>query len=93
MKLPPKTKNRFIVSNFLLKSFNRIIPGKWLTDQMWYHYINKNHTLTDYSLVDPLMLHHYMSYYQTLKHVDFEGKVNDEVVYHNVVTCNTASTL
>ena len=33
-----------------------------------------------------------MSYYQTLQHVDFEGKVNDEVVYHNFLTGNTTST-
>ena len=70
-----------------------MIPGKWLTDQMWSHYTNKNHPLSDDSLVETLMLHHYMSYYQTLKHVDFEGKVNDEVVYHNFVTDNTTSTL
>ena len=64
-----------------------------MTDQMHSHYINKNYSISEYSLIDTLMLHHYMSYYQTLQHVDFDGKVNDEVVYHNFVTDNTTSTL
>ena len=70
-----------------------MVQGKLLTAQMWACYINKNHLLSDYPLVDAGMLQHAVSYYPTLRHLDLNGKVNDEGVYHNFVTDNNRSTL
>ena len=53
------------------------VRGKCLMAQMWGHYINKNHPLSNSSLVDAVMLHHSVSYHPTLQHVDLYGKVND----------------
>ena len=65
-KLLPKMHNRFIVNSFCLVSFYRLVWVKWLTAQMWAHYINKNHPLSDASIVDAVMLHH-------------DGSTNDEI--------------
>ena len=67
--------------------------GKKLKDQMWDHYINRNHHISDYSLVDAMMLHHDVSYDPTICHIDLYGKVNDEGVYHNFMTGKNMSTL
>ena len=60
-KLSPKIQNRFIVNSFFLAGFYRLVRGKWLTAQIWGCYINKNHTISDASLVDAMMLHHAVS--------------------------------
>ena len=70
-----------------------MVWGKWLTAQMWACYINKNHPLSDSSLVDYVMLHHSMSYDTTLRNLYLNGKVNDEGVYHHFVTGNNMSTI
>ena len=70
-----------------------MIRGKWLTAQIWDRYINNNHPLSDYSLVDAVMKHHAVSYDQTLRHLDLNGKVNDEGVYNHFLTGNNMSTL
>ena len=56
-------------------------------------YINKNHPISDYSLVRTVMLHHAVSYEPTLWHVYLERKVNDEIFYHHFVTGNNTYTL
>ena len=58
--------------------FPSMVWGKWLTAQMWACYINKNHPLSDSSLVDYVMLHHSMSYDTTLRNLYLNGKVNNE---------------
>ena len=60
-KLLPKTKNRFIVDSFCFASLYCLVWGKWLTDQMWACYINRNNPIADASLVDAVMLHHAVS--------------------------------
>ena len=60
-KLLPKTHNWFIVDSFCLAGLDRLVQGKWLAAQMWARYINKNHPLSDASLVDAAMLHHAVS--------------------------------
>ena len=60
-----------------------MVHGKWLTSQMWYHHINKDHILSDSPLVDDEMLHHAVSYEPTLWYVDLYGKVNREGVYQH----------
>ena len=70
-----------------------MVQGKWLMDQMWSRYINKNHPLSDSSLVNSVMLHHSVPYDTTLRHVDLDGKVNDEGVYYNFVTGNNTSNI
>ena len=70
-----------------------MVWGKWLTAQMWARYINKNHTLSYSSRVDAVILHHVISYDPTLRHVDLDGKVNGEGVYHHFLTGNDMSTL
>ena len=66
---------------------------KWLTDHMWYCYINKNHIPSDSPLVDAVMLHHTVSYDLTLRHIDIYGKVNDQGVYCHFFIRNNTSTL
>ena len=56
-----KKNNRFIVNSFCLASLYRLVWGKWLTDQIWSRYINKNHPLSDSSLVYDVMLHNTVS--------------------------------
>ena len=70
-----------------------MVRGKWLTAQMWAHYINKNHPLSDSYIVYAVMLHHDVSYDPTLRHLDLYGKVNDRGVYHHFVTYNNTSIL
>ena len=70
-----------------------MVWGKWLMDQMWANYINKNHHLSDYSLVDTVMLNYDVSYDPTLRHLDLDENVNGEGVYHHFVTGNNKSTL
>ena len=65
----------------------------WLTAQTWARYINKNHPLSDSSLVDAVMLHHAVSYDLALRHLDLNGKVNDEGVYDHYLKDNNISTL
>ena len=60
-KLLPKTHNRFNVNSFCLAGLYYLVWGKWLTALMWPCYTNKNHTLSDASLVDTMMLHHAVS--------------------------------
>ena len=60
-KLLPKTQNQFIVDSFLFSGLYRLVPGKWLTDQIWARYINKKNHFSDASLVDAVMLHHSVS--------------------------------
>ena len=57
------------------------------------HYVNKNHPISDYYLIDTMMLHHSASYNTTLWHLDLTVKVNDEVIYQYFVTGNNMSTL
>ena len=61
MKIPSKTQNCFIVGSFLLAFLECLVRGKCLTAQMWAYYINRNHPITYASLVDAVMLHHYVS--------------------------------
>ena len=63
-----------------------MVRGKRLTAHMWDRYIKKNHPLSNSSLVDSVMLHHAASYDPTLPHLDLNGKVNGEGVYHHFVT-------
>ena len=70
-----------------------MVRGKWLTAHMWSRYINKNYTLSDSSLVDAVMLHHTVPYDPTLRHLNLNGKVNNEGVYHHFVTSNNMYTL
>ena len=70
-----------------------MVRGKWLTDQMWACYINKNRPLSYYFLVGAVMLHHDVSYDPTLRHLDLNGKVNAEGVYHHFVTVKKMSTI
>ena len=65
----------------------------WLTAQTWARYINKNHPISDSSLVDAVMLHHAVSYDTTLQHLDLNIKVNNKGVYHCFMTCNNMPTL
>ena len=67
--------------------------GKRLTAQMWALYINRNHPLSDYPLVDAVMLHHAVSYDWNPQNLDLSEKVNDEGVYHHFLTGNNMSTL
>ena len=60
-KLLPKTQNLLIVDSFFLASLHRLVRGEWLTAQMWACYINKNHTLSDLSIVDAAILHNSVS--------------------------------
>ena len=60
-KLSPKIQNRFIVDSSCLAGLYRLIRGKWLMAKMWALCINKNHPLSDASLVDAAMLHHAVS--------------------------------
>ena len=53
----------------------------------------KNHLLSNSSLVDAVMLHHAVAYDPTLRHVDLYGEVNGEGVYRHFVTSNNASIL
>ena len=69
-----------------------MVWGKYLGDKMWYHYTNKNHPISDYPLVDAVMLHHAMSYDPTLRHLDLNVKVNDKGVYNHFFTGNNMST-
>ena len=62
-------------------------------DQMWAHYINENHPLSDSSLVDTVMLHHTVPYDPTLQHVYLDGNVNDEGFYRHLVTGKNISTI
>ena len=39
------------------------------------------------------MLHHAVSYDPTLRHIDLNGKVNDETVYRRYLTGNNMSTI
>ena len=57
-KLLPKMQNRFIVDIFCLAGLDRLVWGKWLTVQMWAHYINKKHPILYAYLFDAVMLHH-----------------------------------
>ena len=70
-----------------------MLQGKWFKNQIWYRYINKNHHLSDYSLIDGMMLHRAVSYDPTLWHVYLYGKVNGEGFYRHFVTINNTSTL
>ena len=60
-KLSPKNQNWFIVDSFCLTGLYRLVWGKWLAAKMWARYINNNHLLSDDSLVDTEMLHHYVA--------------------------------
>ena len=60
---------------------------------MWDRYINKNHPISDSSLVSDVMLHHAVSYDPTLRHVDLDIKVNGKGNYHHFVTGKNTSTL
>ena len=55
-----------------------MVWGKWLKTQIWACCINKNHPLSDSSLVDTVMLNHAVSYDPILRHLDFDEKVNDK---------------
>ena len=70
-----------------------MVQGKWLTAQMWGRYINKNHPPSDYSLVGAMMLHHYMSYDPTLRHLELSVKLNNQGVYNHFLAGNNISTL
>ena len=60
-KLSPKILNPFIFDSFFLAGLYRLFWGKWLTAQMWAHYINNNHPILYASLVDAVMLYHAVS--------------------------------
>ena len=70
-----------------------MVWGKLLKAQMWDHYINKNHHISDSSLVDAMMLNHDVSYDPTICHIYLYGKVNDEGVFHHFTTGKNTSTL
>ena len=70
-----------------------MVWGKWLMDQMWACYINKNHTLSDYSRVHTVMFHHSVSCDTTLRQINPDGHVNDKGVYHHFLTGNNNYTL
>ena len=70
-----------------------MVRGECLTDQMWDHQTNNNHTLSDSSLVDAVILHSSVSYDPILQHVELYGKVYGKGVYRHFVTSNNMSTL
>ena len=71
-KLLPKTDNRWNVDHFRLAGLDCLVLGKWLTDHMWGHCVNKNHTLSYSSLVDTAMLHHSVSNNNKIKTVVYK---------------------
>ena len=91
-KLPPKTQYQFIVASFFLAGLYLLVHGKWLMAHRWDYYINNNHILSYSSIVESAMLHHDVSYYPTIWHLDLYGKVNGEGVYHHFVTGKNTST-
>ena len=70
-----------------------MVRGEWLTAYVWARYINKNHPLSYTSHVDAVMLYHAVPYDLTQRHLEVNGKVNDEGVYHHFMTGNNISTL
>ena len=60
---------------------------------MWAGYINKNHPFSDASIIDATMLHHVVSHDPTLRHIDLDGNMNDEGVYHHYLTGKNMSTI
>ena len=49
------------MNSFCLADLERLVQGKWLVNQVWARYINKNNHISDASLVDAAMLHHSVS--------------------------------
>ena len=97
-KLHPKIQNRFIVDwlivdSFCLAGLDRIVWGKGLIGHMWACYINKNHPLSDASIVDTTMEHHDVLYNPTLQHIYLNRKMNDEGVFHHYLTGENMSTI
>ena len=70
-----------------------MVRFKFLTDQMWNRYINKNHPILDSSIFDAVILHHSVSFDPTLRHLDLDVKVNYEGIYHHFVIGKNISTL
>ena len=70
-----------------------MVWGKWSMAQMWARYINKNHPISDSSLVDAVILHHAVLYDLILQHLYINGNVNEGGVYHHFVTGNNMFTL
>ena len=70
-----------------------MVRGKWLTAQMWAHYIKKNHHISDSSVVDAVILYDAVSYDPTLRNLDLNGKMNDKGVHKHFITANNMSTL
>ena len=60
---------------------------------MWDRYINKNHRISDASLVDAVILKHAVLYNPTLRHIDLNEQINDEVFYHCYLTVKNISTI